>query len=133
MQQLNSHQKAHNKKPKLNIKYAFGDLSFPENAFRAAWSEAAASFQHVMGKALREVRDCVVPYTDDILGFSTSWKKHLEHLCQVFSALGVVGLIANQNKSHLGRQTVLWIGQGQLFGSRPGCIPKRASTIHQTG
>lgn len=66
---------------------------------------AAASFQWVMDKALKGVRDCAVAYIDDIFVFSPTWAQHLEHLRQVFQPLYQAGLMANHNKSHLGNDT----------------------------
>lgn len=89
---------------------------------------AAASFQKVMDKTLKDIHDCAVAYIDDILVFSENWETHLHHLRKVFQALQQAGLTANRKKSHLGFCSVqylgFWIGNGQIWA-----IPDKVATL----
>lgn len=93
-------------------------------------SGAATSFQRVMDKALRRVRNCAITYIDDILVFTPSWETHLVHLKQVLSALHEVGLTASRKKSHHGYTSVQYLGF-RIGGGRVRAVPNKVATLRQ--
>lgn len=78
---------------------------------------AAASFQKLMDRTLKDVHACVVACIDDILIFSPTWEANLKHLRRVLDA----GVAANLKKIHLGRKSMhtwafaLEVGKSRLY------------------
>lgn len=77
---------------------------------------AAASFQCITDKALKDVQDCTVAYIDDTVVFSPTWEAHLRRMFQAFQ---LAWLTNNRKKSHTDCTTIqylgFWIGQGQMW------------------
>ncbi|XP_075768775.1 uncharacterized protein LOC142821515 isoform X2 [Pelodiscus sinensis] len=71
---------------------------------------AAATFQRLMNQVLRDHQDYAAAYIDDIVIFSESWEKHLEHVTSVLRALREAGLTANPKKCQFGRAEVSYLG-----------------------
>lgn len=82
---------------KRRKKTAFGALSSLYQFTKMPFDlhGATGSFKWLMDKILKGA----VAYIDDILVFSNSWKKHLDHLFRVLMVLKRAGLVANQTKS----------------------------------
>lgn len=93
--------------------------SYPITKLPFSLHGAAAPFQRLGDKALAQVWDCVVAYTDDILVFRLDWETYLMNLRWVLQAPQEVELMANLKKSHLGQWSVVQylsfiIGHGQV-------------------
>lgn len=80
---------------------------------------AVVSFQRIMDKSLKGVKECAMAYIDDSFVFSPTWVEHLAHLRRVLQALHQARLMANQKKSHIGCTSVqylgFWIEQGRIW------------------
>uniref|UniRef100_K7G5Z2 ribonuclease H n=1 Tax=Pelodiscus sinensis TaxID=13735 RepID=K7G5Z2_PELSI len=71
---------------------------------------AAATFQRLMNRILRDHQDYAAAYIDDIIIFSESWEKHLEHLTEILEALRQAGLTANPKKCQFGKTEISYLG-----------------------
>lgn len=71
---------------------------------------AAATFQRLVDCVLGACRSFCMAYLDDILVFSRTWHKHLNHLRKVLQAIRDTGLRANPKKSILGTDELRYLG-----------------------
>lgn len=71
---------------------------------------AAATFQRLMNRILRNHQNYAAAYIDDIIVFSNSWEEHLEHLAAILEALRQVGLMANPKKCQFRKTEVSYLG-----------------------
>ena len=56
---------------------------------------APSTFQRLMDCVLEETHDFAAAYLDDVIVYSDSWEKHLQHLRAVFTKLRKAGLTIN--------------------------------------
>ena len=95
--------------PKTAINTPFGHYHFCVMGF--GLTNAPATFMSLMNDVLRPfLRQCVVVFLDDILVFSSTWTKHLEHLDSVLSALQKNNLYCKPSKCQFGASTVKFLG-----------------------
>uniref|UniRef100_K7EYA7 Gypsy retrotransposon integrase-like protein 1 n=1 Tax=Pelodiscus sinensis TaxID=13735 RepID=K7EYA7_PELSI len=71
---------------------------------------AAATFQRLMDRILRQHQAFAVAYIDDIVIFSTTWEQHLKHVQAILKTLAEAGLTANPKKCKFGRREVSYLG-----------------------
>ncbi|MCO5612085.1 hypothetical protein L7F22_066347 [Adiantum nelumboides] len=83
----------------------------PKTAFRTTFelyeflvmpfglTNASATFNRMIDRILRPLRHCVGTFFDDMIVFSKSAAKHMEHLRAVFEMLRKKGLVVNGKKS----------------------------------
>ncbi|XP_075779924.1 uncharacterized protein LOC142827821 [Pelodiscus sinensis] len=65
---------------------------------------AAATFQRLMDRVLREQGRWAAAYIDDIVVYSQTWGEHLQHVGAVLQALREAGLTANPRKCRFGEK-----------------------------
>ena len=86
-----------------------GDFEFLVMSF--GLSNAPATFQAPMNDVLWPfLRRFVLVFFDDILIYSSSWSKHLQHVGLVFSALRAHGLYLKASKCSFGALSVNYLG-----------------------
>ncbi|KAL7834854.1 hypothetical protein SRHO_G00291010, partial [Serrasalmus rhombeus] len=71
---------------------------------------AAATFQRLMDKVLKDTENFTAAYIDNVVVFSASWEEHLRHLDIVLKKIADAGLTANPKKCHLARSEVSYLG-----------------------
>jgi hypothetical protein len=72
-------------------------------------TNASSTFQALMNDVLRSfIRKFVLVFFDDILVFSRSWSKHLQHVKQVFQALRAHKLSLKKTKCSFGEEKVAY-------------------------
>ena len=86
----------------------FGHWEF--NSMPFGLSNSPASFQRLMDVVLRDLRAFALCYIDDIIVFSASFDKHLDHLQQVFDALRSAHLIVKPSKCHFLQAKIQFLG-----------------------
>ncbi|KAL2630555.1 hypothetical protein R1flu_015241 [Riccia fluitans] len=73
---------------------------------------APSTFMTLMNAIFREETDqFVIIYIDDILIYSRTWRKHLEHIRVVLEKLRANKLYANEGKSEFGLTRINFLGQ----------------------
>ena len=87
---------------------------------------APVNFQRFMERCLGELRDKVaIPYLDDIIVFSRSFKEHVEHLRTVLQILRKHGAKLKPRKCSLFKREVQFLGtvvSGDGYQMDPGCV-----------
>jgi hypothetical protein len=74
-------------------------------------TNAPSTFQSLIYDVLRPfIRKFVLVFFDDILVFSRSWSKHLQHVKQVFQALRDHKLDLKRSKCAFGTGIVVYLG-----------------------
>ena len=68
------------------------------------------TFQKVMTDTLKSCRSFCLVYLDDIIVFSTSFTKHLDHIRQVFLALKSKNLVLNPPKCEIAVTQIDYLG-----------------------
>ena len=80
---------------------------------------APATFQRLMNWVLKECRGFAQSYIDDVVVYSNSWEKHLQHLREVLCRLQKAGLKLKLSKCQFGLNKVHYlghvIGNGELL------------------
>jgi hypothetical protein len=72
-------------------------------------TNAPSTFQALMNDVLRSfIRKFVLVFFDNILVFSRSWSKHLQHVKQVFQALRAHKLSLKKTKCSFGEEKVVY-------------------------
>lgn len=72
--------------------------------------------QRQIDNMLREFRDFVRAYIDDIVVFSRTLEKHVNHLHQIFDLFSRLNISLNPKKSYLGYPTIQLLGQKDRYG-----------------
>ena len=70
---------------------------------------APATFQLMINKIMASFQGCEA-YTDDVIVFGNTWKKHLERLCESFRRLRAAKLTVNLVKSDFEHAHVTYLG-----------------------
>jgi hypothetical protein len=65
---------------------------------------SAITFQKTMNELLRKHRDYADSYIDDIIIYSKTWDKHMEHVGAVLNTLKELNFSANLDKCHFVRK-----------------------------
>lgn len=92
-------------------------------------TNAPATFQTLMNNILRPyLRDFVVVFLDDILIFSRSWSKHLNHVRTVLDVLRENKLFCKSSKCEFGAEEVLFLGH-RIDGSHISPDPKKVNAV----
>ena len=82
---------------------------------------APGAFQAFMEETLWDLRDkCCIPYLDDVLVFSKSFKDHLEHMRSVLRRLREKGIKLKPKKCALFKKEVRFVGQ--LISEQGSCM-----------
>src|SRR6266540_5019251 len=72
---------------------------------------APAIFQRLMNHILRKyLGDFALVYLDDIIIYSKTWKRHLNHLRLVFKALRGAGLMVKVKKCEFAKRELKFLG-----------------------
>ena len=77
---------------------------------------APATFQRMMDKLIRGMEDYTAAYLDDLVVFSGSWERHLQHIREVFDRLRAAGLTAKPRKCKF--RMAQCISLGHVVGNR---------------
>ena len=94
---------------KTTVRTHHGYLEFLVMPF--GLTNALATFQALMNDVLRSfLRRFVLVFFDDILIYSASWAKHLQHLSIVLQALRANQLHLKRSKSSFGASSVAYLG-----------------------
>jgi hypothetical protein len=75
------------------------------------FTNSPAHMQRFMDTRLRELRNCVRCYIDDIVIFSRTFEEHLQHLTAVMRILADAGLYLSPRKCHLAYHSVKLLGR----------------------
>ena len=73
-------------------------------------SGAPATFQRMMDNLTRGLSESTGAYLDDLVIYSSIWKKHLEHVREVLSRLQGAGLTAKPRKCQFGMSKCIYLG-----------------------
>ena len=71
---------------------------------------APATFQRMMDKLIRGMEDYTAAYLDDLVVFSGSWERHLQHIHELFDRLRAAGLTAKPRKCQFGMAQCIYLG-----------------------
>jgi hypothetical protein len=71
---------------------------------------APSTFQRLMETVLRGLRKICLCYLDDVIIFSNTYEQHLEHIEQVFQALGPANLTLKPNKCFFFMKELKFLG-----------------------
>ena len=72
---------------------------------------APSTFMRLMSIVLKSlIRKCVVVYLDDILVYSKSWPKHMQHMRQVMDILRHEKLFVNLEKCIFAQSELKYLG-----------------------
>ena len=93
--------------PKTAIATPFGTYTFNYSCF--GLRNSGSTFQRLMDEILGDMPFCAC-YVDDILIFSKTKEKHLQHLRTVLERLSSHGLIVRFDKCRFGQQKVDFLG-----------------------
>ena len=69
-----------------------------------------STFSYILGKTLAPCTEFALNYLDDIMIFSETWQKHLEHLEEVFKWLGAEDLKIKHSKCKFLKTKVHYLG-----------------------
>lgn len=84
-------------------------------------TNAPSTFQSLMNDIFRlYLHKFVLVFFDDILVYSSSWSKHLDHFLKVLRILQAHSLVINPKKCFLSRQDVEYLGQSFEPGGANG-------------
>ena len=115
-------------KEETAINTPFGQFQFRVMGF--GLTNAPATFMSSMNEVLRLfLRRCVIVFLDDILGFSKSWSKHLQHLHQVLQALEKERLFCNRKKCQFGLSQVKFLGGHVATGYSLSPDPEKLQAV----
>ena len=95
-------------KPKTAFITPFGLFQF--NVLPMGLKNSPPTFQKVMTDTLRSCRSFSLVYLDDIIVYSKSYKEHLDHLKQVFTALDNRNFVLNPPKCEILMQKINYLG-----------------------
>ena len=70
---------------------------------------APATFQRMMDKLIRGMEDYTAAYLDDLVIFSGSWERHLQHIREVLDRLRAAGLAAKSKKCQFGMAQCIYL------------------------
>ena len=104
--------------PKTAVITPFGLFEFPFLNFGLC--SAAQTFQRFINEVLRGLDFCFA-FLDDILIASKTHEEHKVHLEEIFKRFSAYGIVINEAKSELGRDTIDFLGH--TINNR-GCVPK---------
>ena len=92
-------------------------------------STAPGVFLRCMEECVSDLRDkCCVPYLDDIIVFSPTFKEHIEHVRQVLQRLRTKGIKLKAKKCQLFQNKVSYLGR--LVSSEGHCMhPKNTQAV----
>lgn len=93
--------------PKTAITTPFGMFEFPYMTF--GLRNAGQTFQRFMDEVLNGL-DFAYGYLDDVLIYSESKERHMEHLQKLFGRLQDYGVLINTSKCHFGQSKVTFLG-----------------------
>ena len=69
-----------------------------------------ATFQRMMDKLIQGMEGYTAAYLDDLVIFSDSWERHLQHIREVFDQLRAAGLTAKPRKCQFGMAQCIYLG-----------------------
>ena len=87
---------------------------------------APATFQRLMDQVLYGLSEFACAYLDDIVIYSTTWEKHVEHLKAVLDHLHAAGLTINPDKCVLAKKETEYLG----FTIGGGLIKPQVQKVH---
>ncbi|MCO5565158.1 hypothetical protein L7F22_018831 [Adiantum nelumboides] len=94
--------------PKTSFRTTFGLYEFLVMPF--GLTNAPATFNRMMDRIFRPLRHCVETFFDDMIIFSKSEAKHMEHLRAVFEMLRKKRLVVNGKKSEFFMEEIHFLG-----------------------
>ena len=94
--------------PKTAFATPFGFYQFTVMPF--GLQGAPATFQRLMDSVLQGLENFSSAYLDDLIIFSESWEKHLEHISSILERLKSAGLTVKPKKCHFGASHCLYLG-----------------------
>ncbi|XP_064399260.1 uncharacterized protein LOC135345747 [Halichondria panicea] len=95
-------------RPKTAFVTPFGLFQFKVMPF--GLQGAPATFQRLMDRVIAGLSDFTATYLDDVIIFSETWEKHLEHVRTTLQRLRKAGLTVKAKKSQFGAKYCTYLG-----------------------